>query len=34
MSSELAREDVEDLLSDPTAFGERRESEVVRVDFP
>jgi hypothetical protein len=33
MSSELPGKDVEDLFSNPTAFGERRESKVVRVDF-
>lgn len=33
MSSKLSGEDIEDLLSNPTTFGERRESEIVRVDF-
>ena len=33
MGSELPGKDVEDLFSNPTAFGERRESKVVRVDF-
>ena len=31
MGAELAGEDVEDLLADPAALGERREREVVRV---
>lgn len=33
MSSELPGEDVQDLFADPAALGERRESEVVRVDL-
>jgi hypothetical protein len=33
MGSELPGKDVEDLFSNPTAFGERRESKVVWVDF-
>ena len=33
MGSELPGKDVEDLFSNPTAFGERRESKVVWADF-
>lgn len=33
MGSELPGEDVQDLLADPAALGERRESEIVRVDL-
>lgn len=33
MCSELSGEDVQDLLADPAALGERREREVVRVDL-
>lgn len=34
MRPELSGEDVEDLLSDPPAFGECCEREVIGVDFP
>lgn len=34
MCSELSREDIEDLLSHPPAFGECCECEVVGVYFP
>ena len=33
VSSKLSGENIEDLLSNPTTFGERRERKVVRVDF-
>ena len=33
MGSELPGKDVEDLFSNPTAFGKCRESKVVWVDF-
>lgn len=34
MSPKLPGEHVEDLLADPTAFGERGEGEVIRIDLP
>ena len=34
MSSKLSGKDIQNSFANPTAFGESRESKIVRVDFP